>query len=289
MLGIGARRGQGNLVGAKRPFDPVPVDDRRTGPALRCRQDDHRPRRARPRAARACGGLEVPNGMHHGVERPRHLDMHLCWIVALDEVGIPPVAAQQLRELAPWDAREHGRVRNLVPVQMQDRQHRAIGGRIEEHVRMPGGGQRTGLGFTVADHACGNQVRVVEHGAEGVAQRVAQLASLVDASRRFRCHVAGDAAGKRELPEEGGEPGSILRDRGIDLAVGPFQIHIGHDRRPAMPRTRQIDHVEVQRRDHPIEVRVDEVLARRRAPVSKQRGLMCAGCSGSVSRGLSSR
>ena len=142
------------------------------------------------------------DGAHDGVEGPRHLDMHLRWIVALDEMRIPPVAAQQLRQLAARDARQHGRIGDLVAVQVQDRQHRAIGGRIEEHVRMPGGGERTGLGFAVADHACGNQVRVVEHGAEGMAQRVAQLAALVNAARRFRCHVAGDAAGKRELPEQ---------------------------------------------------------------------------------------
>jgi hypothetical protein len=270
VLGIRARRGQGNLVGAKRPFDPVPVHDCRPGPALRGRENDHRPLRARPYAARACAALDVPDGVHDDVEGACHPGMHLRWIVALDEMRIPPVAAQQLRELAPWDACEHRRVRNLVAVQVQDRQHRAVGGRIEEHVRVPGSSERTGLGFAIADHACRDQVGVVEHGAEGVTQRVAQLAALVDAAGRFRCDVAGDAAGERELPEERREPGPILRDRGIDLAVGPFQIHVGHDSWPAMPRARQINHVEVQCRDHPIEVCVDEVLARRRAPVSEQ-------------------
>ena len=43
---------------------------------------------------------------------------------------------------------------------------------------------------------------VVEHRAERVAQRVAELAAFVDAAGRFRRDVARDAAGKRELPEQ---------------------------------------------------------------------------------------
>jgi hypothetical protein len=58
-------------------------------------------------------------------------------LVALDEVRRPAVAAQQLFQFLAGDAGEDGRVGNLVAVEMQDRQHRAVGGRIEKLVGMP--------------------------------------------------------------------------------------------------------------------------------------------------------
>ena len=67
---------------------------------------------------------------------------------------------------------------------------------------MPGGGQRAGLGLAVANHAGDDQAGIVEHRAERVGQRVAQLAALVDRARGFGRDVAGDAAGERKLLEQ---------------------------------------------------------------------------------------
>ena len=270
MFGIGARRGERNLVGAKRPFDLVAVYNLGTGPALRRRQDDHRPRGTRRPATRARGGLDVADGLQHGVERPRHLHVQQRRIVPFDEVRLPSAASQQLRELAAWNPREHGWVRDLVAVQVQDRQHRAVGRRIEKLVRVPRGGQRAGFGFTVADHAGRDQIGIVEDRAEGVAQRVSQLPAFVNAAGRFRRHVTGDAAGERELAEERREPGAISRDLRIHLGVGAFEVDVGDHRRTAVARSRQIDHVEIPRGDDAVQVRVDEVLPGCRAPVAEQ-------------------
>ena len=67
---------------------------------------------------------------------------------------------------------------------------------------MPGRRERAGLGLAVADDAGDDQVGIVECGAIGVHQRVAELAALVDRARRFRRGMARNAAGKRELPEQ---------------------------------------------------------------------------------------
>ena len=56
----------------------------------------------------------------HGRARGQRL-VHRCGIVALDEDGLVAVAAEQLRSSSSRDAREHGRVRDLVAVEMQDR------------------------------------------------------------------------------------------------------------------------------------------------------------------------
>src|SRR3546814_19682466 len=68
-------------------------------------------------------------------------------------------------------------------------------------VRVPGGGQRTGLRLAVTDDAGDHDVRVVERRSEGVGQRVAELSALVDRTRHLRRDVARDAAGEGGLPE----------------------------------------------------------------------------------------
>ena len=113
------------------------------GPALGRLEDDHRPARPRrycPACVRRAGSAGFPRSTVSSVVG--HGLMHLCRLVAFDEVGRPAVAAQQLLQFLVRDARQDGRVGDLVAVEMQDRQHRAVGDRVEELVGMPGGGQR---------------------------------------------------------------------------------------------------------------------------------------------------
>ena len=194
----------------------------------------------------------------------------VCGIVALDEMRRVAVAAQQMVELLVRNAREHGRIGDLVAVEMQDRQHRAVAHGIEELVRMPARRQRPGLGLAVADDAGDDQVGIVERRAVGVRQRVAELAALVDRARRLRRDVARDAAGEGELGEEPLHPLLVLRDVRIDLAVGPLEIGVGDQPRAAVAGAGDVDHVEVELFDQPVEVDVDEVEAGRRAPMAEQ-------------------
>ena len=70
----------------------------------------------------------------------------------------------------------------------------------------------------------------------------------------------------KELPK----PRLILADVRIDLAVSAFKIGVAHDRRAAMARARDIDHVEVVFFDDSIQVHINEILSRRRPPVAEQ-------------------
>jgi hypothetical protein len=164
--------------------------------------------------------------------RACHELMHRRGIVALDEIGRPAAAAE---ETAPAPRARCGpgrRVADLVAVQMQDRQHGAVGDRIEELVGLPGGRQRAGFRLAVADDAGDDQVGIVERGAEGMAERIAELAALVDRARRRRRDMAGNAAGKRELLEQLFQAGFVLRDVRIDLAPGAFEIDIADQAGP---------------------------------------------------------
>ena len=106
--------------------------------------------------------------------------MHERGIVALDEMRIVAVAAQQFRQFLAADARQDGRIGDLEAVEMKDRKHRAIARGIEKFVGVPAGSQSAGFGFAIADDASDDQVRIVESRAIGVRQRIAEFAALVN-------------------------------------------------------------------------------------------------------------
>ena len=129
-----------------------------------------------------------------------------------------------------------GRVADLIAVQMQDRQHRAVTDRVQEFVALPGGGQRAGFGLAVANRDGGDQVRVVEHGAKGVGDRIAQLAALIDRTRGFGRDMARDAAGEAELLEQLAHTFLITADVRVHLRIGAVQISVCNKEVAAMAR-----------------------------------------------------
>ena len=254
----------------ERALDRQTIDDFRSGPSLERSEDDHRPARACGVALDAGVVLDLLDLLHDLIKGCGHGLMHLLRLFSLDEVRRPAVAAEQLVQFLVGDPGEDGRVGDLVAVQMQDRQHHPVADRVEELVGMPCGGQRAGLGFAVADDAGDDQVRIVERGPEGMADRISQLAPLMNRPRRLRRNVAGNPSGEGKLLEQLLEPGLILADVGIDLAVRAFEVNVAHDRRGAVAGTGDVDHVEVMLFDDPVQMRVDEVLSGRRAPVPQQ-------------------
>ena len=153
---------------------------------------------------------------------------------------------------------------------MQDRQHRAVGFRIEKLVGMPRGGQRSGFRLAIADDAGGDEIGIVEHRSECVTERIAQFAALMDRARALRRCMAGNSSWKRKLNEELAQPGLIGADVWIDLAVSALEISVGHDSRAAVPRAGDINHVEVVFLDDPVQMHVNEVLPGGRTPMAQQ-------------------
>jgi len=85
--------------------------------------------------------------------------------------------------------------------------------------------------------------------------------------------MAGNPAGKRELREQLFQPSLILADVRINLIVGAFKVSISHQRRAAVSGTGDVKHVQVMLLDDPVQMHIDEILARRRAPVSDHQRL----------------
>ena len=162
-----------------------------------------------------------------------------------NEVRLVAIALEQLLELVSGNTRKKARIGDLVAIQMQDRQHRAVAHRIEKLVGVPSGGQRAGLRLAVADHAGDDQIGVVERGAVGMRQGVAQLAAFMNRTRRLRRDMAGDAAGKAELLEQAPHPFLVLRNVRVNLAIGALHISVSHQGRTAVSRPDDVDHVQV--------------------------------------------
>ena len=269
-VGLLAHVGERDLVRAPRALDRQAVDLLRPRPALRRAQDQHRPLRPLGLAVLARRALDARDVVERVVERGRELLVHGVRLVALDEQRPVAVALEERDELVLRDAREDGRVRDLVAVQVQDRQHRAVGLRVEELVRVPARRERPGLRLAVADDARDEQVGVVERGAERVRERVAELAALVDRARRLGRDVARDPAGERELPEEPAQSFLVVADVRVDLAVRALEVRARDEPGPAVPGPGDEDRAEVARADLPVEVRVEEVEPGRRAEVAEQ-------------------
>jgi 4-aminobutyrate aminotransferase-like enzyme len=157
-----------------------PVDLAGTGPPLGRDQHDHGPARAGVGLARARGARDRRDLGHDLVEHGSHALVHGLGIRALQEARRIAAALEQAAQFLAGDGREHGRVGDLVAVEVQHWKHRAVVDRVEELVRVPACRQRPGLGLAVAHHAAHEQSRVVEHRAVRMRQRVAQLAALVN-------------------------------------------------------------------------------------------------------------
>ena len=239
----------------------------RAGPPLRGAQDDHRPQRTAGLAVLPRRPLDGCNLIEGIIERGRQLPVHIGGIMAGDGDRDVTVAAHQGVEFVGRDTGQHGRVGDLVAVEVQDRQHRAVTGGVEELIGMPAGGQRPGLGLAVPDDGGDHQVGVVEGRAEGVHQGVAQFAALVDGTRCLGRHVAGDAAGKGELPKQLPQALDVLTDAGVDLRVGALEVGVGHQSRPTVPGAGDVDDVGIALPDHPVQVRVQQVETRGGAPM----------------------
>jgi hypothetical protein len=66
------------------------------------------------------------------------------------------------------DTGEHGGIGDFVAVEVQDRQHRTIVGRVQKLIGMSRRGQWSSFSLTVTHHYDDNQVGMIESGAESM-------------------------------------------------------------------------------------------------------------------------
>ncbi len=267
---IVAHVGEGHLVRAPGRFHFVTLDFLRPGPPLGRAQHDHGPA-GTERIVRVARVLLIGADFAERLfQRGGHRLVHHRRVAAFYEIRLVSVADKQRFQLLVADSRQDGWIRDLVAVEVQNRQHGAITHGVDELVGMPRRRERPCFGLAVTHHAGDDEIGVVKRHAVRVGEAVTEFAALVNRTRRFRRDVAPDMARKGELLEELLQPFGILALVRIDLRVGPFEINGTQHARCAVAGPGHEDQVEVVLDDHPVQMHPDEGQRRARAPVTEQ-------------------
>ncbi len=244
------------------PFHGKAVDLGGAGPALGGTQNDHRPAGPLRLPLLAGGALNSGDTVRGGVHGLGHRAVDGGRLVSGDVDGLVSVSLEEFVEFGLRKTGQHGGIGDLVAVEVQDRQDGTVPHGVQELVRVPGGGQRPRLRLTVTDDTGDQQAGVVEGGTVGVREGVSEFPALVDGAGRLRGHVAGDASGERELPEQPGHPGGVPGDVRVGLRVRPFQPGIGHHGGAAVTGPPDAEGFQPPGADESVEVCVHEVEAR---------------------------
>ena len=190
-----------NLMRTERALNVLAINDFRSGPSLRGAQHDHRPSRALRIAGLTRMFLDCKNLLNDLVHGLSHEPVHRHRIIAFYKVRLPAIALQQVFQLFMRDSRKNRRISNLISIQMQNRQNRAIRDRIQELIGMPRRCQRPRFSFAIADHYGCDQARIIKYRAEAMRQGIAQLAAFIDGARCFRSTMGRHSAREREALE----------------------------------------------------------------------------------------
>ena len=81
--------------------------------------------------------LDGQDPFHHRVHGFRHQPMHGHGIVPLHEVRLPAAAVEEVYHFLMAHAGEHGRIGNLVTVQVKNGQHGTVRYGIQEFIALP--------------------------------------------------------------------------------------------------------------------------------------------------------
>lgn len=118
------------------------------------------------------------------------------------------------------------RSQNNIPVEVENRQYRTIGNRVQELRAMPRGRQGSRLTLAIANHSERDEVRVIEDGAECMGDGVPELAALVERARSLRRCVRSDTAREGELLEEATHAFLVLGNGRVDLGIDSFKVRL---------------------------------------------------------------
>ena len=114
----------------------------------------------------------------------------------IDEQRSPSAPFQIFLQIFPGNPPHDCGIGDLISIQVQDGEDSAILLRIQETAALPSGGKRAGLRFAVSHDTGCDQSGIIQHGAEGMCQTVAEFSALVDGAGQLGSCMALDPAGK---------------------------------------------------------------------------------------------
>src|SRR5215471_4538325 len=149
------------------------------------------------------------------------------------------------------DSSQQRRVVDLVTVEVQNREHRAIANRIQKLADVPRGSQRPRFRLAVSDDSGNDEVGIIEGRAASVREHVSEFAPFMYRAWRLGRAMAADASRKRELLEELLQPDRVFALIGIGLGISALKIYRTEHSRRAVARACKENHVQVVFLDQP--------------------------------------
>src|ERR1035437_1129467 len=267
-------------MGAPCTLYGLSIDPFRAGPTLWAAQDYHR-----PGGHRQGGQARIPtvasviltgfvlnraNFLYERIQSSGHQLMLFFRHVALEEMGFPAVAGEEIGKLLIIHPGKHGWIRDLPAVEMKNRQHGTVTRRIQKFIAVPARSERARFRLAVSHHATREQVGVVEHRSTGVHDRITQFPTFVNRARSFGRRMTRNSSGEGKLFEQPLQALFVLRDVRIKLAVAALQVRIRDHSGAAVAGARQVDDIQIVVLDQAIEMGVDEVQTGRGPKVAEQ-------------------
>src|SRR5262245_30645965 len=153
---------------APRPFDRFAVDEFRPSPTFRAPQNYDRPDWRHSGCFDASLLLNKAYLIDHRVKQHRHQLVHGFRFVTFDKMWLITVSGEQANQLIVAEPSQHGGIRDLISVQMEDGKHSPVACRIEKLIRMPTGGERSRFRLAITHYGACDQVRIVKDCTVGV-------------------------------------------------------------------------------------------------------------------------
>src|SRR5215813_10661905 len=152
LTGFGSDVAQRDLVRSPEAFQIVSIHFPRRRPALGAAENDHWPAWPESFSSTPRLLLELTDLQDTLLEGSGHGLVHAGRVTAFNKIRCVPVADEERLELLMTDASKERGVIDLVAIEVQDRQHGAVGDRVEELVAVPASGEGTSLGLPVTHH-----------------------------------------------------------------------------------------------------------------------------------------
>jgi hypothetical protein len=88
--------------------------------------------------------------------------VHLFGLITLNEKGLVAITLQQALEFLAAYPCEDCWACDLIPIEMENREHCPVPDRVEKLIAMPAGCERPRLSFAIPNNTTGHKIRIVE-------------------------------------------------------------------------------------------------------------------------------
>ena len=194
------------------------------------------------------------------------IDAVLC---SVNNARLITVAAKERHQFVITHSAKNSRCRNLITVEVKNRQYYAIFARVKQLIEMPSASRRPGLGFAVTNQTSYRQIRIIHRRTITSAERVTKFTALENHARRLGIRMTRKTVRPAKFAAQFANTIQVSLHRRIKISKRTFQKQISLQCWEAMPRPQYKHHVLIMLLGRVAEMRVSKVNTWPASPVSE--------------------